>query len=80
MKIIDVSQNHPILHPGCDHFEAPDALISEPCPEVRVGFGEFGRRAPSSIEKALYSNKPCVTFEVFLERGSSCFTSSWLTY
>lgn len=75
MQMIDLAHTNIVLHPQIE-----DESISEPCSEVRVGFREFDRRAPSSIEKALYGAKPCVTFEVFVERGSSFFTSSWLCY
>ena len=75
MQMIDIAQTNMIRHPS-----SADESISEPCSEVRAGFREFGRRAPTSIEKALYAEKPCITFEVFIERGSSRYVSAWLTY
>ena len=80
MQMIDSSQAYINAHPADEERSALDEVLNEPCSPVCVDFGEFGRRTPASIEKALYGNKPCVTFEVHLERGSSRFTSSWLTY
>lgn len=80
MQMIDIEQNTIRIRPPSDERSNAVEPMSEPCSEVCVDFREFDRRTPSSIEKALYGSRPCVTFEVFIERGSSCFTSSWLSY
>lgn len=80
MQIIDIEQNPIRIRPPSDERLSADEPMSKPCSEVCVDFGEFDRRTPSSIERAFYGAKPRVTFEMFVERGSSLFTSSWLCY
>lgn len=80
MQMTDAAQTRIIGRPSGEIHPSADRPRTETYSAMPVGFQEFGRRGPSSIEKALYGSKPGVTFEVSLAREGKCLGFTWLMY
>ncbi|MBR5948533.1 MAG: hypothetical protein IKZ82_07825 [Clostridia bacterium] len=81
MYFIDIAQVYKAAHSVESEICSPlDAFIDESCSGGCADLPKFFRRSPTSIEKALYSHKPRLTFEVHFTQGEARQGSQWLTY